>query len=55
MMKLGEIGLWKRSKTTQIAIKRIWTKSNIRINQNQTLMDEIKNTIQLGKRQKKNK
>jgi hypothetical protein len=45
-MKLGEKGNKKGSK--KIIIKKI-KKIDIKINQNQTLRDEIENIIQLGK------
>jgi hypothetical protein len=37
----------KWSKITQIKVKRIRTKSHIKINRNQMLMDKIENKIQL--------
>jgi hypothetical protein len=39
----------KKSKTSEIAIKRMWTKSDVKIIWNQMLRNKIKNKIQLEK------
>jgi hypothetical protein len=52
-MKLEEKGNKIGFKTKKIAINRLGTKSDIKINQNQTLRDEIENIIQLKKDKKK--
>jgi hypothetical protein len=39
----------KKSKTSEIEIKRMWTKSDVKIIWNQMLRNKIKNKIQLEK------